>query len=117
MNLAVPKQVEIEAKFVEVSQNNLKELGFDWLLGPFNLGTRKIFGSGGTSGTGTPVNPANFPVLNSFGNPVGNTGTDVNVLPNNPLAPQPTGGGPVTAGNRSGNGAISGNALDALLFP
>src|SRR6266516_5958591 len=42
MNLAVPKQVEIEAKFVEVSQNNLKELGFDWLLGPFNLGTRKI---------------------------------------------------------------------------
>ncbi|MBJ7328132.1 MAG: hypothetical protein JHC52_12400, partial [Chthoniobacterales bacterium] len=25
-----PTQVEIEAKFVEVSQNNLKELGFDW---------------------------------------------------------------------------------------
>src|SRR5437773_757194 len=72
MNLAVPKQVEIEAKFVEVSQNNLKELGFDWLLGPFNLGTRKIFGSGGTSGLGTPVNPANFPVLDSQGNPVAN---------------------------------------------
>src|SRR5207248_11299340 len=43
MNLAIPKQVEIEAKFVEVSQNNLKELGFDWLLGHFNLGTRKLF--------------------------------------------------------------------------
>src|SRR5262249_52737419 len=35
LNLAIPKQVEIEAKFVEVQQNNLKQLGFDWLLGPF----------------------------------------------------------------------------------
>ena len=32
-NVAGPKQVEIEAKFVEITQNNLKELGFDWLLG------------------------------------------------------------------------------------
>ncbi|MFO7534473.1 MAG: hypothetical protein R6X19_02100 [Kiritimatiellia bacterium] len=28
----VPKQVEIEARFVEVSQNDLEELGFEWLL-------------------------------------------------------------------------------------
>src|SRR5438874_3839695 len=116
MNLAVPKQVEIEAKFVEVSQNNLKELGFDWLLGPFNLGTRKIFGSGGTSGLGTPVNPANFPVLDSQGNPVANAGTS---FPSNGTgsAPGGTAGGPVTAGNRSRNGAISVDALDARLFP
>ena len=33
-NVAGPKQVEIEAKFVEITQTNLKELGFDWLLGP-----------------------------------------------------------------------------------
>ena len=33
-NVSGPKQVEIEAKFVEITQNNLKELGFDWLLGP-----------------------------------------------------------------------------------
>jgi general secretion pathway protein D len=116
MNLAVPKQVEIEAKFVEVTQNNLKELGFDWLLGPFNLGTRKIFGAGGTSGTGVPVSAANFPVLDLSGNPVGNAGT---TFPSNGTgsAPGGTAGGPVTAGNRSGNGAISVNALDALLFP
>ncbi len=37
-NVAGPKQVEIEAKFVEITQNNLKELGFDWLLGQFNIG-------------------------------------------------------------------------------
>ena len=116
MNLAIPKQVEIEAKFVEVSQNNLKELGFDWLLGPFNLGTRKIFGTGGTSGTGTPVSASNFPVLDPFGNPVGNAGT---TFPSNGTgsASGGTAGGPVTSGNRSGNGAISVNALDALLFP
>jgi general secretion pathway protein D len=29
---AVPKQVEIEARFVEVNQTDLEELGFEWLL-------------------------------------------------------------------------------------
>ena len=33
-NVSGPKQVEIESKFIEITQNNLKELGFDWLLGP-----------------------------------------------------------------------------------
>ena len=95
-NVAGPKQVEIESKFVEITQNNLKELGFDWLLGPFNIGNQKVFGSGGTSGTGTPVDPANYP-FNQNGVPVGQN--------------------PVTAGNRSGNVSISANAIDALLFP
>jgi general secretion pathway protein D len=93
-----PKQVEIEAKFIEINQNNLKELGFDWLLGQFNIGNHKVFGSGGTSGTGTPVNPADWP----FVPPGSNT---------------PVGRFPVTAGNRSGEFAISANAIDALLFP
>src|SRR6266487_3016213 len=96
LNLAIPKQVEIESKFVEITQNNLKELGFDWLLGPFNIGNHKVFGSGGTAGTGTPVNPANFPFVDN-GVPIGQN--------------------PVTAGNRSGTFGISANALDALLFP
>src|SRR5437660_503842 len=107
-NVAVPKQVEIESKFVEITQNNLKELGFDWLLGPFKVGSKGAFGSGGTSGTGTPVNAANFPFVDANGNPVG-FGT---TIPGDGTA-----GGPVTAGNRSGNAAISANALDALLFP
>src|SRR6266403_1719503 len=105
-----PKQVEIEAKFIEITQTNLKELGFDWLLGPFNIGNHKLFGSGGSSGTGTAVNPANFPVLDANGNPVGNVGTSF--TNSNGTG---TGGGPVTAGNRSGTFGISANALDALL--
>ena len=32
-----PTQVEIESKFIEITQNNLKELGFDWLLGPLQI--------------------------------------------------------------------------------
>jgi general secretion pathway protein D len=102
------KQVEIEAKFIEITQTNLKELGFDWLLGPFQIGKHSgLFGSGGTSGSGTAVNSANFPVLDANGNPVGNGGTTING--------NGTGGGPVTAGNRSGTFGISANALDALL--
>jgi general secretion pathway protein D len=96
-NASQPKQVEIESKFVEINQNNLKELGFDWLLGPFSL-NGKVFGSGGTAGNGVPVNPANFPFVD-------------------PVTNQPIGQNPVTSGNRNGDFAISANALDALLVP
>jgi len=106
LSLAIPRQVEIEAKFVEVNQNNLKELGFDWLLGPFTT-NGKVFGAGGTAGTGVPVSSANFPFVNN-GSPVGtNTG----------IPGDGTSGGPITSGNRSGSAAISANAIDALLFP
>src|SRR5437667_3985434 len=59
-NVAGPKQVEIESKFVEITQNNLKELGFDWLLGPFNItgNSGKIVGAGGAP---PPADQANFP--------------------------------------------------------
>jgi general secretion pathway protein D len=107
-NASAPKQVEIESKFVEINQDNLKELGFDWLLGPFSL-NGKVFGSGGTAGNGAPVNPANFPFTNSNGTVTGGPGTGI--------PGDGTGGGPVTAGNRSGNFAIGANALDALLMP
>jgi general secretion pathway protein D len=89
-SVAGPKQVEIESKFVEITQNNLKELGFDWLLGPFNItgNSGKIVGAGGAP---PPANSANFPfpTTNQF---------------------------PVTSGNRSGDFAISANAIDALLL-
>jgi len=100
-NNAVPKQVEIEAKFVEISQNNLKELSFDWLLGQFNVGgSKRVFSSGGTQGTGNAVDATNYPFVAPNGSIVGQN--------------------PVTAGNRTGSGiggAISANAIDALLFP
>jgi general secretion pathway protein D len=91
-NISGPKQVEIESKFVEITQTNLKELGFDWLLGQFNLNSRgTLAGSGGTSGTAPGLVPADYPFST-------------------------TGQFPVTAGNRSGNLAINANAIDSLLF-
>jgi general secretion pathway protein D len=100
-NASQPKQVAIESKFVEINQNNAKEFGFDWLLGPFSL-NGKVFGSGGTVSNGVPLSnsagTSNFPF-------------------NDPATGQPIGQNPVTSGNRSGNFAISANALDALLVP
>jgi general secretion pathway protein D len=100
-NVAGPKQVQIEAKFVEINQTNLKELGFDWLLGQFNIGKQGVFGGGGTSGQttgpGIPSNSPDFPFNAPGSGPVGQF--------------------PVTAGNRSGSTAITANAIDALFFP
>lgn len=92
-----PTQVEIEAKFVEVSQNNLKELGFDWTLGPFSVGGSGVYGGGGNSPAANRAFPFNYP------------GTAV-----------PVGESTVTGGLRSGSGtqpysAISVNSLNALL--
>jgi general secretion pathway protein D len=98
-----PTQVEIEAKFLEVSQNNLKELGFDWLLGQFALaGGSGVYGSGGTIGLGRSINNSGYPLINPANNlPVGaNSVTS----------------GPITAGNRGGTTGISLNAVDAVLL-
>lgn len=90
-------QIEIESKFVEISQNNLKELGFDWLLGAANIpGSNSVFGAGGTPGTSPAVNPADYTFVAPNGSTIGSN--------------------PVTAGNRSGTNAISQNAIDALIF-
>lgn len=94
----VVKQIEIQAKFVEISQNNLKELSFDWLLGQANvpgISTNGLFFGGGTPGTGQATDPADF------------------IFTRNGL---PTGRHPISSGTRSGQLAISANAVDALLF-
>jgi general secretion pathway protein D len=98
-NASRPKQVEIESKFVEISQENTKELGFDWLLGPFKVGNQGAFGSGGTPPVGTT---SNFPLSPNA------------VDPTNPNTAA-SGQFPLTTGNRSGQLAITGNAIDALL--
>jgi general secretion pathway protein D len=97
-NTEGPKQVEIESKFVEITQNNQKELSFDWLLGQFNIpGSAKVFAAGGTTGFAQALSASDFSL------PFSKTGS-------NSVSE-------VTAGNRSGSGAISSNAIDSLLFP
>ena len=92
-----PTQVEIEAKFVEVSQDNLKELGFDWALGPFSIGDSGVYGGGGD----VISDPAAFPFVN-------------------PVTGGAVGGTSVTPGLRTGSGtaansALSINSLNALI--
>ncbi len=110
---APPNQVEIESKFLEVTQNNLEELGIDWLVGqfqlPFGTGT---YGSGGTTTGGTNI----VGTTSADGIPTGNTAFPL-LNPNNlPVGSSGLSQGPITSGNRSGTRAISVNAVDALLF-
>jgi general secretion pathway protein D len=86
----VTKQVYITSKFVEVTQKNTDELGFDWLLG----------------GTGGEVQVA--------GGSTGNSG--VRATYSGSMADLVTAGtiSPVTRGLRSGGRAIRGDSIDSL---
>jgi general secretion pathway protein D len=91
-----PSQVDIQTKFLEINQNNIQELGFDWLLGPVSIGSGNNYAISG-GGDGANVNGANYP----FGNPMRTSGS-TNVM--NPIG-----------GLRSGDQAITGNSIDSLL--
>ncbi len=91
----VEKQIFITSRFIEISQEDGKELGFDWLLGPFNIGSApKAFGGGGTAGNGTAVTSGDY-TFNQNGVPVG--------------------ANPVTAGLRSGGNALDADSIDGLI--
>ncbi len=94
------QQVTIEAKFIEIQQTDLRELGFDWILGQWGFGS--------IGGIGAPGNPA-FAV----GGGSANNGT-FPVYPSD-LTATPTQN--LTVGNRyaSQAGTLVGNKLDALL--
>jgi general secretion pathway protein D len=101
---ASPKQVEIQVKMLEVGENRFQELGFDWLLGQFNVpGSNKIFGSGGTSGnqSNTPPGAADFPITTP-----GSLGPTGNI---------PVGVNPITAGLRSSGALLGKPSIDGLL--
>ena len=93
----VEKQIYITSRFVEIGEEDGNELGFDWLLGGFNLGTNpRVFAGGGTPGNQVGVAGANdFSFVSPSNIPVGSM--------------------PVTAGNRSGSAALDGNTIDALI--
>lgn len=92
----VPKQIRIMTKFIEISQENNDELGFDWVVTPFGFAGATLIG-GGSSGNGSPRTNGDF----------------ANVPGYSPLVTQNS--RPMTFGNRSGDAAISRNNIDALL--
>ncbi|MFV0414922.1 MAG: Amuc_1098 family type IV pilus outer membrane protein [Chthoniobacterales bacterium] len=92
---APPTQVQVESKFIEITQNNLDELGFDWLLGPLSIGGG-VYGSGGDARL---IDAGGYPFVQSS---------------------LPVGNNTLTRGLRSGSGigpgaGISANSIDSLL--
>jgi len=71
LNMA-PPQVQIEAKFAEVTQDDTRALGFDWLLGNTLISNGKIGAQGGTAPSYgyNPLDPFNSPAA-SPANPSG----------------------------------------------
>ncbi|MCX6901452.1 MAG: tetratricopeptide repeat protein, partial [Verrucomicrobia bacterium] len=98
-------QVTIEAKFIEIQQTDLRELGFDWIMGDWGFGSihgsessvNPAFSMGG--GTANSSFGPTFPVYTSDQTPAA-TATEK-----------------ITQGNRfaSQAGVLSGNKLDSLL--
>jgi general secretion pathway protein D len=101
-----PKQVKITTKFVEISQENSDELGFDWIVSPFGLGGDGFL-SGGTIGSGTGRTNADFL------SPVG--GSNIGGVPTGPGSLGQNVTNILTGGNRSGDAAINRNSIDAIL--
>jgi general secretion pathway protein D len=99
-----PKQVKISTKFVEISQENTDELGFDWIIGPFGISSNHMFASGGTTGNGTARTSADFI------NPVNFTN-----IPGIPINPGQSVSNISTAGLRSGDSAIASDSINGLL--
>ncbi len=98
-----PKQVKITTKFVEISQENNEELGFDWIVTPFGLSANNLFGTGGTIGSGTTRNGADFV------NPV--NGTSIPGIPAGITEVSNI----VTGGLRSGDAAVNRNSIDSII--
>ena len=93
-----PRQVRIMTKFIEVSQDNTDELGFDWIVSPFDLGGNGSNGiiSGGSTGNGVTRN------IGDLGNPNITPGaTSVSNI--------------ATAGLRSGDYANTRNSIDSII--
>ena len=79
MGTKATKQARVTFKMIRINETHLNELGFDNLLGQFNIGKR-LFGSGGTFGNqGAPA----YPVLDyPFLDPVnGNSSIPTGQLP------------------------------------
>ena len=99
-----PKQVKITTKFVEITQENSDELGFDWVISPFGDSGGNIFGTAGTLGSGVARTALDFI------NPV--NGTSIPGIPASSLGNVENS---PTSGLRSGDYAVNRNSIDAIL--
>ncbi|WP_395737728.1 Amuc_1098 family type IV pilus outer membrane protein [Prosthecobacter sp.] len=122
-----PKMVVITSKFVEVTQKNTEELGFDWLLGSVGTNGNNVFFGGGSAGNGVPFSSGNYPFTTPYTIPaqvvngltvfpaIPVNGAFAGPVPTGTTAPFPYGAGSITSGLRSGGFAVTNNSIDNLL--
>lgn len=104
LSLRKPRQIKMLTKFVEISQENTDELGFDWIISPFGITSNSSFLSGGTLGNSSGRNATDFV------SPVAGVS-----VPGIPSAANESVSNIVTGGNRSGDFAISRDSIDSFL--
>ena len=99
----IPKQVEVHVTMVDISEKELNELGFDWLLGQFNVpGSQRIFAGGGTTGNAATTGSES----SSF--------SEYSFIP--PWTDVPLGDNPITSGLRTGGQWREGDTLNNILL-
>ncbi|MFT3991968.1 MAG: tetratricopeptide repeat protein [Luteolibacter sp.] len=91
LNQTEPVAVAVRVTMIKAQENRLKELGFDWLLTSYGF---------------TELGH----IFNLSGGSQGNGGDLSDILPTGI-----TSMAPITAGNRSGNAAIQGDSIDAVI--
>ncbi|MFT6794114.1 MAG: general secretion pathway protein D [Rubritalea sp.] len=104
LSLRKPRQIKMLTKFVEISQENTDELGFDWIISPFGITSNSSFLSGGTLGNSSGRNASDFV------SPVAGVS-----VPGIPSAANESVSNIVTGSNRSGDYAISRDSIDSFL--
>ena len=100
----VPKQVEVHVSMVDISEKDLNEIGFDWLLGQFDVpgASQRIFAGGGTKGNSESSSTASASTA------------EYTFIP--PWSDVPLGNNPITSGIRSGKQWNNGDALNNILL-
>ena len=90
---AEPVQVAVQVTIMRVSEEHIRELGFDWALSPVGLGGALTGGflTGGSVGNGTAIEQLVDPIIPDFN-----------------LSP-------ITSGNRSGDGLLTGDTIDTFI--
>ena len=79
----VPHQVNVKAKFAEITQNDSRALGFDWYLGNFLMNGGRIGAQGGTApsygGAPSGANPTGMFPGQIVTDPLGNVISDTTI--------------------------------------
>ncbi len=112
------KMFKVQAKFVEISQTNEEEIGFDWVINPFSVSEGGDMYMGGVNGTNSAPNRTYSDFVTSGGSAFASNYTGSNGWPvtsTGSTSADTITQGLVTGGLRSGTGATTGNVLNNLL--